>query len=156
MTRDSCTREPDGFSNGGNGYGRRTRSLQLRTKIFAGETRSHTTFVPTFQHRTAIQQTTFCDSTMSLTGMHTPHVSMSSNFSSSLGLAELLAEYEHEERVMQQSPRIDERTPFLGTKGTHQHQRHPVALNATLLLTIIVVTIGSSFQFGYATGENRK
>jgi len=89
---------------------------------------------------------------MSLAGMHSPHVSMSSNFSSSLGLAELMADYEQEQNMMHQSPRIDERTPFLQNGNGHK-QQSSMRLNATLLLTIITVTVGSSFQFGYATGE---
>lgn len=94
---------------------------------------------------------------MSLSGMHSPHVSMSSNFSSSLGLAEMLGEHQEQERAAMMimhpsSPRIDEHTPFLNGTNEH-HQQVRVELNTTLLLTILVVTIGSSFQFGYATGE---
>ena len=88
--------------------------------------------------------------TMSLAGMHGAHVSMSSDFSSSLGLAELLQEYEKEEkcRLIEASPRIDERTPLNGHKDDRK------VINPTLLITIIVVTIGSSFQFGYGTGKS--
>lgn len=97
---------------------------------------------------------------------------MSSDFSSSLGLAEMMAEYECEAahqsspRIHRsprlppssKSPRIDERTPLTTTNrnGTHRQEdekEQGMRLNATLLVTIIVVTIGSSFQFGYATGE---
>jgi hypothetical protein len=86
---------------------------------------------------------------MSLSGMHNPKGSMSSDFSSSLGLAELLKEYEREDK-MEASLRIDEGTPLVnGGKDDR------VRLNMTLLLTIIVVTVGSSFQFGYGTGEKR-
>ena len=74
---------------------------------------------------------------------------MSSDFSSSLGLAELLKEYEREEKL-EVSRRIDESTPLVnGGKDDG------VRLNMTLLLTIIVVTVGSSFQFGYGTGKKR-
>lgn len=93
---------------------------------------------------------------MSLAGLHSPHVSMSSDFSSTLGLADLMADYEAEQqgtRIPPQSPRIDERTPFLVNGAQKEKERAPTRLNATLLLTIVVVTIGSSFQFGYATGE---
>ncbi len=87
---------------------------------------------------------------MSYSGIHSPHVSMSSNFSSSLGLAEMLGEYEAQERAaLQRSPRIDENTPLMNGNG-HEKQQDGVKLNDTLLLTIVVVTIGSSFQFGYA------
>lgn len=85
---------------------------------------------------------------MSLSGMHSPHVSMSSDFSSSLGLAELLEDYQEEQCAC--SPRIDEHSPLVMSNGSHHKQQE--RLNATLLLTIIVVTIGSSLQFGYATG----
>jgi hypothetical protein len=88
---------------------------------------------------------------MSLSGMHSAHVSMSSDFSSSLGLAQMLGEYEAQERAaLQRSPRIDENTPLTNGKG----RQDPLKLNATLLLTIIVVTIGSSLQFGYAVSRN--
>jgi SP family facilitated glucose transporter-like MFS transporter 1 len=61
----------------------------------------------------------------------------------------MLGEYEAQERAaLQRSPRIDENTPLTNGKG----RQDPLKLNATLLLTIIVVTIGSSLQFGYATG----
>lgn len=84
---------------------------------------------------------------MLLSGMHNPKGSMSSDFSSSLALAEILKEYEREDKL-EASPSINESTPLVnGGKDDR------VRLNMTLLLTIIVVTIGSSFQFGYATGE---
>lgn len=87
-------------------------------------------------------------STMSLSALYSPQVSMSSDFSSSYGLAELLKEYEREDKRESSPRRIDENTPL--TNGGKDNR---LRLNMTLILTILVVTIGSSFQFGYATGE---
>ena len=72
---------------------------------------------------------------------------MSNDFSSSLGLAEMLREYQQEEQRVEQGIPEDEQTPLVSSKSVRP------MLNMTLLLTIIVVTIGSSFQFGYATGK---
>lgn len=66
--------------------------------------------------------------TMSLSGMHSPHVSMSSDFSSSLGLAEMLGEFEAQERAaLQRSPRIDEHTPLMMNGNGHQKQQEELS-----------------------------
>jgi hypothetical protein len=85
---------------------------------------------------------------MSLSALYSPQVSMSSDFSSSYGLAELLKEYEREDKRESSPRRIDENTPL--TNGGKDNR---LRLNMTLIMTILVVTIGSSFQFGYATGK---
>lgn len=98
---------------------------------------------------------------MSLYASHSPKLSLTGSFASSLNLAEYQQQEVEEgrarERRLRQSPRIDERTPL---KPLPQDEREPspsiscssTTLNATLLITILVVTLGSSFQFGYATG----
>ena len=83
---------------------------------------------------------------MSLSGLHSPHISMSSDFSSALDLRE----YEQQEEL--QARKIaNENTPLIVANGSH-HKHAAGTLNTTLLVTILAVTIGSSFQFGYGTG----
>ena len=97
---------------------------------------------------------------MSLYASHSPKLSLTGSFASSLNLAEYQQQEVEEGRArerLQQSPRIDERTPL---KPLPQDERElspsisssSTTLNVTLLVTILVVTLGSSFQFGYATG----
>jgi hypothetical protein len=75
---------------------------------------------------------------------------MTKSFGSHLALAEV-----GEERSLYQCPSEEktvqpgETTPLVANKGAESS----VQLNATLLTTILVITVGSSLQFGYGTGR---
>jgi SP family facilitated glucose transporter-like MFS transporter 1 len=90
---------------------------------------------------------------MSLAGAHTPHVSTTNHFSPTLDLSKC---FESEERAIitqegVKEKRLDEGTPLL-RENARTKVHVDTTINTTLLMTIIVVTIGSSFQFGYGTG----
>jgi len=95
---------------------------------------------------------------MSLSQAHSPHMSMSQSYGSSLALAAYVAEVEvHKQKYPTDSIDSDEQTPLTSSsdEGALSSKEGKVVkprLNATLLTTITVVTIGSSLQFGYGTG----
>jgi hypothetical protein len=89
---------------------------------------------------------------MSLTSSYSPKLTLTKSFGSHLALAEAGEEnasyqYSSNEKKVDYS---GETTPLLvANKGAESSS---VELNATLLTTIFVITVGSSFQFGYGTG----
>ena len=96
---------------------------------------------------------------MSMLGKQSPKVSMTSDVGSTLDLTE------HEEQEEQCRLRevvttnghhhaADEKTPLVNDQRNGPTTE--ATLNTTLLVTIVVVTIGSSFQFGYGTGERTR
>eukprot|EP00957_Ditylum_brightwellii_P188625 14359646-Ditylum_brightwellii.AAC.2 len=108
---------------------------------------------------------------MSLTASNSAQMKLSGSFGSSLNLAEWTNETEVTEDIIaeirqselstvpldgeyycyhdeKKSAHADEETPLMAKKANRAQGQ----LNATLLTTVIVVTIGSSFQFGYGTG----
>jgi len=117
---------------------------------------------------------------MSLYSSHNPKLSLTGSFASSLNLAEYQQqEIDHEalrkekkkekkkqkQIALRQSPRIDERTPlrplprddssiadYDSSSSSGDSANAVGTINATLLITIAAVTLGSSLQFGYATG----
>jgi hypothetical protein len=89
---------------------------------------------------------------MSLTSSYSPKLSMAKSFGSHLALAEAREEkssyqYQSEEKKVE----YGETSPLVANKGDESRAQ----LNATLLTTIFAITVGSSFQFGYATGTSR-
>lgn len=109
---------------------------------------------------------------MSLTTLHKPKLSLTSSYGSNLNLA-----VSESDILLQRSPRQQQRhlgppretTPLLGTKRSSttideeaaaRHKIPPPLLlqqeqiSLTLLITISVVTLGSSFQFGYGTSKS--
>ena len=109
---------------------------------------------------------------MSLTTLHKPKLSLTSSYGSNLNLA-----VSESDILLQRSPRQQrhigpprETTPLIGTKkraatsideeAAARHKIPPPLLlqqeqiSLTLLITISVVTLGSSFQFGYGTSKS--
>lgn len=89
---------------------------------------------------------------------HSPRLGMSGSYGSSLCVTQ--AEQAYRKTFAQQVPHANDTTPLVpppppspqdleSEESRHHHEAH---LSYTLLLTILVVTIGSSFQFGYGTG----
>jgi hypothetical protein len=78
---------------------------------------------------------------------------MAKSFGSHLALAEAGEENPSYPQYSSEEKKVDfsgETSPLLVTnKGAESSS---VQLNATLLTTIFVVTVGSSLQFGYGTG----
>jgi hypothetical protein len=78
---------------------------------------------------------------------------MTKSFGSHLDLAEA-----GEEKSSYQCPpegetvQPGETTPLVANKGAESS----VQVNATLMTTIFVITVGSSLQFGYGTGKSRE
>ena len=108
---------------------------------------------------------------MSFATLHSPKLSLTSSFGSSLNLAEHLDDSEIWQAYTRRKSSLkkggkspkqlphplrppDEETPLVPpTKEEAQAallQKECVSLS--LLVTILVVTLGSSFQFGYGTG----
>ena len=95
---------------------------------------------------------------MSLTSGASPKLSFSGSYSSSLRQLRLAGESEKKifsslthRSSIPKGPEPDEGSPLV-PKQQGQPAEPPQKLNMTLLITILVVTIGSSFQFGYGTG----
>ena len=105
---------------------------------------------------------------MSLATLHSPKLSLTSSFGSSLNLAEHLDESEiwqiyskKQSKSPKQHPPLGENTPLIGitddttiddVDGATRILQKKERISLTLLVTILVVTFGSSFQFGYGTG----
>lgn len=105
---------------------------------------------------------------MSLTSSHSPKLSLSGSYISSLRLtkteAESIRHVRHTSLPQGLVYSINEATPLMVSdmkqtvKGGSAEQSEPTDdikpqdLNPTLLVTVFVVTIGSSLQFGYGTG----
>jgi hypothetical protein len=89
---------------------------------------------------------------MSLTSSYSPKLTLTKSFGSHLALAEA-GEANASYQYSSNEKKVDysgETTPLLvANKGAESSS---VELNATLLTTIFVITVGSSFQFGYGTG----
>jgi hypothetical protein len=90
---------------------------------------------------------------MSLTSSYSPKLTLTKSFGSHLALAEACEanpsyQYPSNEKKVDYS---GESTPLLAAKKGAE-SNGSVQLNATLLTTIFVITVGSSFQFGYGTG----
>ena len=97
---------------------------------------------------------------MSLTSSSSPKLSFSGSYSSSLRNLRLAeSERSQFESLTHRSsaPNIlDEGSPLISKKqgggGSGATDERQEKINLTLIMTILVVTIGSSFQFGYGTG----
>ena len=125
---------------------------------------------PAFNCIARIKRTTSTD-TMSFTTLHSPKLSLTSSFGSSLNLAEHLNESEiwqaftrrqsslklkkaQKQQHATLPTSLGEKTPLMSASD-HIDQlllKEKESISLTLLVTICVVTLGSSFQFGYGTG----
>ncbi|KAL7529530.1 hypothetical protein ACHAWF_003015 [Thalassiosira exigua] len=110
---------------------------------------------------------------MSLASLHSPKLSLTSSFGSSLNLAENFDEseiwqiYSYKKSLsFKKSPKIQnqhplvpgEKTPLIDTTAeaadaaTILLLQEKESVSVALFVTVLVVTLGSSFQFGYGTG----
>lgn len=103
---------------------------------------------------------------MSLASSHSPKLSLSGSYTSRLRLTKSEAKsFQHVRHGSFPSSlvySINETTPLTISQGEEKEvgltepeakeEAKPLDLNMTLLVTILVVTIGSSLQFGYGTG----